>query len=85
MGRPGWFPRRFVCEGDLSEAGNSAGQNQKTTVNMLKQIYLTLLQLAKQVWLLPQTIAHSVERRKLQVLRNEREAEPLDRIRNPCP
>jgi len=52
-------------------------------VNTLKQIYLTLVQLAKQVGSLPQAITNAIQRRKLQIVRNEREAERLDRIRNP--
>lgn len=52
-------------------------------MNILKHIYLTLLQLAKQVWSLPDAIANAVEQRKLQTARNEQEAERLDRIRNP--
>lgn len=83
MGRTGWLPRRLVCETDFSEAGTPAKPGQEIIVNILKQIFLTLLQLAKQVWSLPQTVANAVEQRKLQALRNEREAERLDRIRNP--
>lgn len=83
MGRPGRLSRRLVCETNFSEAGTPTKPGQEITVNILKQLYLTLLQLAKQVWLLPQTVANAVEQRKLQALRNEREAERLDRIRNP--
>ena len=49
----------------------------------LKLIWLTILQLVKQVWFLPQTIANAVSQRRLLVVRNEHEAERLDRIRNP--
>ena len=49
----------------------------------LKLICLTLFQLVKQIWLLPQTIANAVRQRKRQVVLNELEAERLDRIRNP--
>jgi chorismate mutase len=52
-------------------------------VNTFKQVCRTLVQLAKQVCSLPQAIANAVQRRKLQIVRNEREAERLDRIRNP--
>jgi hypothetical protein len=37
----------------------------------------------KQTGLLPQTVANVVKQRRRQVLRNERELERLDRIRNP--
>jgi hypothetical protein len=50
---------------------------------LLKFICLTLFQLGKQVCLLPESIAKALQRRKLQTVRNEHEAERLDRIRNP--
>jgi len=83
VGRAGRLPCRLLCEGDLSEAGTHLDQAPKITVNTLKQIYLTLVQLAKQVWSLPQAIANAIQRRKMQAVRNERETERLDRIRNP--
>ena len=52
-------------------------------MNILKLIYLTIIQLAKQAWLLPQSVANAVKQRQRQVVLNEREAERLDRIRNP--
>jgi len=50
---------------------------------VLKLICMTIFQLIKQVWLLPQTIANAVQQRRRQMVRNELEAERLDRIRNP--
>ncbi|MGO8838736.1 MAG: hypothetical protein ACLQAH_14960 [Limisphaerales bacterium] len=52
-------------------------------MNILKLIGLTLIQLVKQVWFLPQTIANAVRQRRLVAVRNVLEAERLDRIRNP--
>ncbi len=52
-------------------------------MNALKLIGLVLFQLVKQVCFLPQTIANAVQSRRRQVAWNEREAERLDRIRNP--
>ena len=52
-------------------------------MHLLKLICLTFYQLAKQVWLLPQTIAHAVQQRRQRIERNEFEVERLDRIRNP--
>jgi hypothetical protein len=49
----------------------------------LKLFCLTVLQLVKQVWLLPQSFANAVKQRRRQVAWNEHEAERLDRIRNP--
>jgi hypothetical protein len=52
-------------------------------MNALKLICLTLIQLVKQVWFLPQSVATAVQQRRLLAVRNELEAERLDRIRNP--
>ena len=49
----------------------------------LKLICLTLMQLAKQAWLLPQSVANALKQRRQQVVLDEHEAERLDRIRNP--
>ncbi len=50
---------------------------------MLKLICLTIIQLVKQAWLLPQSVANAVKQRRRLVVRNKLEAERLDRIRNP--
>jgi len=54
-------------------------------INMyvLKLIGMTIIQLIRQVWLLPQTVTNAVKQRRQQAVRNELEAERLDRIRNP--
>lgn len=52
-------------------------------MNALKLIRLTLLQLFRWVWALPRTVGQAVRQRRLQAAHNEREAERLDRIRNP--
>ena len=52
-------------------------------MNTLKLIYLTISQLIKQAWLLPQSVANAVKQRREQVVLNGLEAERLDRIRNP--
>jgi hypothetical protein len=52
-------------------------------MNTFKLIYLTIIHLLKQVWLLPQTIANAIRQRRQQVVLNELEVERLDRIRNP--
>jgi hypothetical protein len=49
----------------------------------MKLICLNCLQLVKQVWVLPQSVANAVNQRRRQVVLNELEAERLDRIRNP--
>ena len=58
-------------------------QHEGSTMHILKLTCLTLIQLVKQAWLLPQSIANAVKQRRRQVVRNELEAERLDRIRNP--
>jgi hypothetical protein len=54
-------------------------------INMyiLKLIGMTIIQMIRQVWLLPQSITDAVKQRRQQAVRNELEAERLDRIRNP--
>ena len=52
-------------------------------MNTLKLICLTIIQLIKQAWLLPQSVAIAVKQRRRQTVLNELEAERLDRIRNP--
>lgn len=83
MGRADGVPGRRVCQTDLPEIGTPSDQNQKVTVNRLKHIYLTLLRLTKQVWLIPQAIGNLGEQRRRQAVLNGHEAERLDRIRNP--
>ena len=52
-------------------------------MHTLKLICLTIIQLLKQAWLLPQSVVIAVQQRRRQIVRNELEAERLDRIRNP--
>jgi hypothetical protein len=52
-------------------------------MNLLKLTCLTIINLVKQVWLLPQTVTIAIEQRRRQVTRRQVEVERLDRIRNP--
>jgi hypothetical protein len=52
-------------------------------MHILKQFFLTLVLLVKQVFFLPQSIANAVRQRRRQTVLNDSEAERLDRIRNP--
>ena len=52
-------------------------------MDLLKLIYLTIIQMLKQVWLLPQTVGNAIKQRRRQVVLDEHEVERLDRIRNP--
>ena len=52
-------------------------------MNTLKLICLTIIQLIKQAWLLPQSVAIAAKQRRRRTVLNELEAERLDRIRNP--
>ena len=48
-----------------------------------KLICLTIVGLAKQAWLLPQTVALAQQQRRRKFARQQFETERLDRIRNP--
>lgn len=50
---------------------------------IFKLIYLTIVNLVKQVWLLPQTIALAHEQKQREPTRHQFETERLDRLRNP--
>jgi hypothetical protein len=50
---------------------------------VLRVIFLTIVNLAKQAWLLPKTIAQALEQKRRQITRQQLETERLDRIRNP--
>jgi hypothetical protein len=50
---------------------------------LVKVIWLTIVNLTKQVWLLPHNIVLAVQQRREQITRREFETERLDRIRNP--
>ncbi len=52
-------------------------------MNALKLIGQTILQLVKQIWFLPRSVANAVQLRRQRIVWNDHEAERLDRIRNP--
>ena len=52
-------------------------------MQILRHIWQTTVGLFKQVWLIPQSVAVAGKRRRRQFALNAREAERLDRIRNP--
>ena len=52
-------------------------------MHTLKLICLTIVNLVKQAWLLPQTVTLALEQRRRKLARQEFETERLDRIRNP--
>jgi hypothetical protein len=52
-------------------------------MNALKLFWMTFIQLVRQVWCFPRSIANALEQRRQQVVRNDLEAERLDRIRHP--
>jgi hypothetical protein len=52
-------------------------------MRILKQIWLSLCQLVKQVCLLPRSIANVFKEKRRCAVRSELETERLDRIRNP--
>jgi hypothetical protein len=50
---------------------------------IFKLIFLTIVNLVKQAWLLPHEIALAFQQRRQQTARRQSETERLDRIRNP--
>ncbi len=56
---------------------------RKIIVNTIKYICQTIVQLVKQAFLLPQTIANAIRQRRRRADLKELEVERLDRIRNP--
>ncbi len=52
-------------------------------MNILKDIYLAIAHLAKQVARLPQSIANGYKQRQQRIADDENEVERLDRIRHP--
>ena len=59
------------------------GSDETHFMYILKLICLTLVELVKQAWLLPQTITLAYQRKRRQSAREEFETERLDRIRHP--
>ncbi len=90
VGKPKRFaPVRLTLSGDdvaMESLGYapSAGRSSRTKfMNTIKLICLTIVELVKQVWRLPQTIALTLQQRRQQSTRHQFETERLDRIRNP--
>jgi hypothetical protein len=52
-------------------------------MNTLKFICLAVAQFAKQIWLLPQSIAAAIKQKRQSMAQDKLEVERLDRIRNP--
>jgi hypothetical protein len=52
-------------------------------MHILKVICLTVIELVKQVWKLPATVAANFRKSRHVAVVNEVEAERLDRLRNP--
>ena len=50
---------------------------------LLKLTCLTIVNLVKEAWMLPRTLAIALQQRRDQLTRRQFEAERLDRIRNP--
>jgi len=52
-------------------------------VKKFELIWMTICELFKQIWHLPQTFMNVFRQRRQQAVRKELEVERLDRIRNP--
>ena len=83
MGRTGGIPRGFLHQNHLPEADAPKGRHPQSLVNTLKVIWLTIVQLVRQIPLLPRSIAKAFKDREQQAERKVLEAERLDRLRNP--
>jgi hypothetical protein len=66
-----------------SRPNNNTSRSSFRVMHLLKIIFLTIVNLAKQVWLLPQTVALALQRRRRQPAQDDLETERLDRLRNP--
>ena len=60
------------------------GSDETNFMYTLKLICLTIVNLVKQAWLLPQTVALALQQRRRKRARHEFETERLDRIRDPA-
>ena len=61
-----------------------AGSDEINFMYTLKLICLTIVNLVKQAWLLPQTVPLALQQRRRKLARQQFETERLDRIRNPA-
>jgi hypothetical protein len=59
------------------------GSDETNFMYKLKLICLTIVELVKQAWRLPQTVATALQQRRRQLARHQFEMQRLDRIRNP--
>lgn len=67
-----------------SRPGTSRPDSNRTRfMYILEMIFRTIFNLLKEAWLLPKTIAATLQQRRRQFARQEFETERLDRIRNP--
>jgi hypothetical protein len=60
------------------------GSDETEFMYTLKLICLTIVNLIKQAWLLPQTVPLALQQRRRKLARQQFETERLDRIRNPA-
>ena len=67
----------------LAEGIPTANGYRKSFMRILKLISLTIIQLVKQAWMLPQSIPAFFSRRGQRAELNQMEAERLDRLRHP--
>ena len=56
---------------------------QYYSMEILKLIWQTIMELIKQAWQLPRSVATAVKRKRQRRGLNDHEAERLDRLRNP--
>lgn len=52
-------------------------------MRLIKLVYLTIVQLVKQVWMFPRSFSQAIKQKRQRKVLKELEAERLDRICNP--
>jgi hypothetical protein len=74
----------FPIDGGFSDFENTDGcLTPNYAMHLLKIICLTIVELAKQAWSFPETVAANFRKRRRRTEVNEMEVERLDRIRHP--
>lgn len=74
----------FPVDGGFSDSENKDGcLTPNYAMHLLKIICLTIVELAKQAWSFPETVAANFRKRRRRTEVNEMEVERLDRIRHP--
>ena len=72
-----------ALEPESSAIAYRPGAEETNFMQILLFIWRIIVNLVKQIWLLPKTISLALQQRQRQITRHQFEIERLDRIRNP--